>query len=98
MSSCVFFRLEKINEHRKSPFQVLHSKWACDTHCKKQDSRGCTHYADFENIWRTVDRKLNNYVNGNGVNYISVNCVRNIESSTIHNEMIEIMKISHPFF
>ena len=26
----------------------------------------------FENIWRTVDRKLNNYVHGNGVNYISV--------------------------
>ena len=27
----------------------------------------------FENIWQTVDRKLNNYVHGNGVNYISVN-------------------------
>lgn len=46
----------------------------------------------FENIWRTVDRKLNNYVHGNSVNYISVNYVRNIESSTIHNELIEVMK------
>lgn len=46
----------------------------------------------FENIWRTVDRKLNNYVHGNGVNYISVNYVRNIESSTIRNELIEIME------
>lgn len=46
----------------------------------------------FESIWRTVDRKLNNYVHGNGVNYISVNYVRNIESSTIHNELIEVMK------
>ncbi len=46
----------------------------------------------FEKIWRTVDRKLNNYVHGNGVNYISVNYVRNIESSTIRNELIEIMK------
>lgn len=46
----------------------------------------------FEKIWRTVDRKLNNYVHGNGVNYISVNYVRNLESSTIRNELIEIMK------
>ena len=46
----------------------------------------------FENIWRTVDRKLNNYVHGNGVNYISVNYVRNIESSTLRNELIGVMK------
>ena len=46
----------------------------------------------FENTWRIVDRKLNNYVHGNGVNYISVNYVRNIESSTIHNELIGVMK------
>lgn len=46
----------------------------------------------FEDIWRTVDRKLNNYVHGNGVNYISVNYVRTIDSGKIHNELIEIMK------
>lgn len=46
----------------------------------------------FEKMWRTVDRKLNNYVHGNGVNYISVNYVRNIDSDTMRNELIEIMK------
>lgn len=46
----------------------------------------------FKDIWRTVDRKLNNYVHGNGVNYISVNYVRTIYSGTIHHELIEIMK------
>ena len=36
-------RLEKINEHRKSPFQVFHSKWACDTrviHVEKNRNLG----------------------------------------------------------
>lgn len=45
-----------------------------------------------KNIWKNVDRKLNNYVHGNGINYIFANYVKSIDLQKMINELVEVMQ------
>lgn len=43
-------------------------------------------------IWETVDRTLNNYVHGNGINYIYANYAVGIRTRKMINEVVDVMQ------